>query len=230
MHIPDAVHTLERDLRAIFGNRMRSLVVYANLADPQRSATLVVVDGLTADDLHAAVGRMASWDDAGLETPLLVAVEEFARSLDAFPFEFGAILADHVVVAGADPFVGLRVDPAHLRHACEVQARSHLLHLREGYLETRGRGDAIADLLLRSSLPLAALLTSVARLNGGSRDADAAAAQIEREIAVPAGSLSRIVSLARRRDLPSDEARRLFPPYLDAVQKLTAHVDRWSPA
>jgi hypothetical protein len=111
-----------------------------------------------------------------------------------------------------------------------VQARSHLLHLREGYLETRDRGDAIADLLIRSSLPLAALLTSVARLNGGSREAAAAAAEIERAIEVPAGSLSRIVALARRRDLPSDEARRLFPPYLDAVQKLTAHIDRWSGA
>jgi hypothetical protein len=173
---------------------------------------------------------MASWDDAGLETPLFVAAEEFERSLDAFPFEFGAILADHAVVAGADPFVGLRVDPAHLRHACEVQARSQLLHLREGYLETRGRGDAIADLLLRSSLPLAALLASVARLNGGSHDADAAAAQVEGAIGVAAGSLSRIVALARRRDLPSDEARRLFPPYLDALQKLTAHIDRWSGA
>jgi hypothetical protein len=227
MHIPDAVHALERDLRAIFGSRLRSLVVYANLVDPDRSATLVVVDGLSSDDLQAAVSRMAAWDDDGLETPLLLATPEFERSLDAFPFEFGAILADHTVVAGSDPFVGLRVDPAHLRHACEVQARSHLLHLREGFLETRGRGDALADLLRQSSLPLAGLLTSVARLNGGPREPEAAAAQIERVVDVPAGSLSRIVALGRRRDLPSDEARRLFPPYLDALQKLTAHIDRW---
>ena len=35
---------------------------------------------------------------------------------------------------GADPFAGLRSSHRDLRRACEVQARSHVLHLREGYL------------------------------------------------------------------------------------------------
>ena len=68
----------------------------------------------------------------------MLAADEFARSLDAFPFEFSAILADHAVVSGKNPFEGLRVEPADLRRACEVQARGHLLHLRQGYMETRG--------------------------------------------------------------------------------------------
>src|SRR5688500_6638424 len=144
MDIPDAVHALDGDLRAIFGDRLRSLAVYTAVASDDRTATLAVVAGLSADDLRACAGRVAGWDDAGLATPLFVAADEFARSLDAFPFEFGAILADYAVVSGSDPFTGLSVDPAHLRQACEVQARSHLLHLREGFLETRGRGDALA--------------------------------------------------------------------------------------
>ncbi len=231
MHIPDAVHALERDLRAIFGDRLRSLVAYAALAGDEATSTLAVVDDLSAADLHVCVGHMAKWDDAGLETPLFVATREFERSLDAFPLEFGAILADHVVVAGSDPFAGLQVDPAHVRHACEVQARSHLLHLREGFLETHGRGDALGELILRSAAPLTALLKSVVRLEGAiARDGEAAAALVEREIGVPPGSLTGIVRLARRSDLPSDEARRLFPGYLDAVQRLTIHVDRWSAA
>ena len=46
--------------------------------------------------------------------------------------------------------------PADLRRACEVQARSHLLHLREGYIETRGRSDALAVAHCRgSAAPLA---------------------------------------------------------------------------
>src|SRR6185436_9820711 len=119
----------------------------------------------------------AGWQDAGLNTPLLVAEEEFGRSLDAFPFEFGGILADHVLVSGVDPFQGLRVDPADLRRACEVQARSHLLHLREGYLETQGRSDAIAELLSRSAAPLAALVKSVARLQDRTSNAATAPAR-----------------------------------------------------
>ena len=120
--------------------------------------TLAIVDTLSAGDLRACAGRMAAWHEAGLAAPLLVAAHEFARSLDAFPFEFGAILADHAVVSGASPFDGLSVDPADLRRACEVQARSHLLHLREGYLETRGRADALAVLIVRSAPACAALI------------------------------------------------------------------------
>jgi hypothetical protein len=229
MRIPDAVHALGRDLRTIFGDRLRSFVVYDAVADDDRTATMAVVDGLSADDLYACVGRVAEWDDAGLDTPLFVAAHEFGRSLDAFPFEFGAILADHVVIAGSDPFAGLQVDRAHLRHACEVQARSQLLHLREGFLETRGRGDLLAELLLRSAAPLAALLKSVARLDGAGPP-DSPATIVERKLGVPEGSLARIVGLTKRAELPSDEARRLFPGYLEAVQKLTAYVDAWGPA
>jgi hypothetical protein len=230
MDIPDAVQALDRDLRAIFGDRLRSLVVYAAIAGDDRTSTLAVVDGLSGEDLRACVGQVDAWDDAGLGTPLFVATHEFERSLDAFPFEFGAILADHAVVSGADPFAGLRVDPAYLRQACEVQARSHLLHLREGFLETRGRGDALAELMLRSAAPLVALLQSVARLEGMTAAADTAAALVEQRTGIPSGSLARIAQLTGRKDLSSDEARRLFPGYLDAVQRLTAFVDRWRAA
>src|SRR6185436_706169 len=179
MPISDAVTALDRDLRDIFGDRLRSVVAYATVDrlpnTPQ--PTLVVVAALTPADLRACAGRVAVWHDSGLATPLMLESPEFARSLDAFPFEFGAILADHVIVSGDDPFEGLRVDAADVRRACEVQARSHLLHLREGYIETQGRSDALADLVARSSAPLSALLKSVARLNGG-RDADPVLAEI----------------------------------------------------
>ena len=66
MDIPDAVRTLDRDLRAIVGDRLRSLVVYNAIAGDDRISTLAVVDGLSADDLRASVGRVAAWDDAGL--------------------------------------------------------------------------------------------------------------------------------------------------------------------
>ena len=125
MHISDAVRALDRDLHEVFGGRLRSVVAYAAAHDAARPLA----------------PTLAGWHDAGLATPLLLAAHEFGRSLDAFPFEFGAILANHAVVSGANPFEGLRIDPVDLRHAAEVQARSHLIHLREGYIETAGRGD-----------------------------------------------------------------------------------------
>ena len=121
----------------------------------------------------------------------VLAAHEFGRSLDAFPLEFGAILADHAVVSGADPFAGLRVDPAHLRQACEMQARSHLLHLREGYLETRGRGDALAELIAALGGAARRLLQSVARLEGMTAAGDPTPRRSSSsELGVPAGSLA----------------------------------------
>jgi plasmid stability protein len=112
-----------------------------------------------------------------------------------------------------------------------VQARSHLLHLREGYLETQGRGDVLADLVRQSSAPLTALLRNVARLEGETApDAEAAARAVERELGVPDRSFGAVVRLSPESRLSSDEARRLFPGYLDAVERLVAHVDRWSAA
>ena len=230
MKIPDAVQVLERDLRDIFGARLQSLVAYRAPGGSAPAPTLAVVDALTADDLRACADRVAAWHDAGLATPLLLGAQEFGRSLDAFPLEFGAILADHVVTFGSNPFDGLGVDPTHLRHACEIQARSHLLHLREGYVETRGRGDALAELVARSAAPFVALMMSVARLQGGAepREANAATVAMERALGLADGSLTEIMKLSAGGPLPSDTARRIFPAYLDAVERLTNYVDRWS--
>ncbi len=249
MSIPAAVRDLERDLRGIFGSRLQSLVVYG-----QRQATpaahrgghgaghgdhdhavpiraLAVVDAMTLDDLRASARQIERWHEAGLATPLVMEAREFERSLDAFPLEFGAILADHDLVSGSNPFAALTVDAADVRRACEVQARSHLLHLREGFLETRGRSDALSMLIVESAAPLAALVTSLARLDGRSGDPpEAAARHLERKIAMPDGTIAKVVGLAHAHDLASADAERLFAPYFDAVERIVAYVDGWRDA
>jgi hypothetical protein len=258
MHTPNAVTALDRDLRSIFGDRLRSLVMYglraqagadsgdpgdprnqhhdsqggrASQHQPDRPVThtLAVVDTLSIDDLRACTARVDAWHAGGLATPLVLAVQEFGRSLDAFPFEFGAILADHRLVSGSDPFDGLKVDMADLRRACEVQARGHWLHLREGYLETRGRGDALAVLIVESAPAFTALVTSVAQLDTAAVPADVAAAarHVERRLSLPS-TASEVVALAAVSEISSAEAERLFPPYLDTVERLVKYVDAWT--
>src|SRR6476620_4475179 len=213
MPISDAVTAIDRDLREMFGDRLRSVVAYAvtDRVPGTPQPMLVIVEALTPADLRDCAARVAQWQESGLATPLFLETAEFPRSLDVFPFEFGAILADHVVVSGDNPFGGLQLDAEDLRRACEVQARSHLLHLREGYIETQGRSDALAALITRSSGPLSALLRSVGRLKG-TQFAD--------------GVLGEIANL-NSKELSSDTARRLFPEYLSAVEHLTNEIDRW---
>jgi hypothetical protein len=244
MAIPDAVQGLERELRRVFGSRLQSLSMYGLRARPAHdphdshgghghaappTRTLAVIESLTADDLRACATSVESWHEAGLATPLLVAAGEFERSLDAFPLEFGAILADHVVVSGRAPFDSATVDPADVRRACEVQARSHLIHLREGFLETRGNGGALAVLVVRSAAAFAGLVSSFARLDGHAANDEATAARhVERMLGVAAGQITEVIRLAGADDISSEEAARIFPGYLDAVQRLVARVDQWS--
>jgi hypothetical protein len=242
MPIPDAVRALERDLRGIFGSRLQSLLVYGHRAAAHHASvghgadghhaapirTLALVESATLDDLRASAQQVDGWHDAGLATPLLLAAHEFEQSLDAFPLEFGAILADHLVVSGDNPFASLTVDPADVRRACEVQARSHLLHLREGFLETRGRADALSLLIVQSAPAFAALVTSLARLEGrATDDVSAAARHVERAVGLANGPIAEVAALAHAHDLPSEAAEQLFAPYLDAAEKIVQYVDRW---
>jgi hypothetical protein len=245
MDIPNAVGDLERDLRGIFGARIQSMIVYgqrrhaapapkghdehgAQHQGPRLTHTLAVVDALSTEDLRACASKVAAWHDKSLATPLLVATDEFERSLDAFPFEFGAILSDHVVVFGGSLFEQLQVDPADLRRACEVQARGHLLHLREGYLETLGRGDRLAVLIVDSAAAFAALVTHVAQLTGKSAtDVVAAARHVDHLLELGSSPSTDIVALAGTSEISSAEAERLFPAYLDMVEHLVDYLDGW---
>ena len=220
-HASNPLQTLESDLRGIFSARFQSLVHYGahSLApshdhghghhEPALVHTLAVVESLTSDDLRECAKRITSWHDAGLATPLILPTVELAQSLDVFPFEYSAILADHVLVAGTNPFAGVRIEPSDLRWACEVQARSHLLHLRQGYVEARGRSDALSVLIVRSAPAWASLLQNVARLEN-------------KEAAVD--DVSKLVGV---KEISNDDAVRLFPSYLDAAERLTTEVDGW---
>jgi hypothetical protein len=224
MSIPEPVGRLERDLRGIFGPRLSSLTMYGNRsagggnghhtahghhAAHPATHTLAIVEGLSNADLRACAARVDAWHEDGLATPLFISRNEFAASLDAFPLEFGGIIADHAVVYGKSPFDGLAVDRADLRRAVEVQARGHLLHLREGFVETRGRSDALAVLIVDSAQALGALLSSVARLEGGTTS----------------GILAEVAALARVREISNAEAERIFPPYLDDMEQLVRRID-----
>jgi hypothetical protein len=224
---------LLHDLRQIAGSRLRALVVFGAHAAADHSRTpdgpvhtLAIVDRFELGDLEACAAQSAAWTREGLATPLIVGAGEFADSLDAFPVEFGAIIARHEVVDGPDPFAALSVRPEDLRRACEVQARAHLLHLREGFIESRGEPSAIARLVTESAAPLLTLVTNVARVGGyaGGAPADAAA-HVQQIAGIPNTALVDVVGLAAGSPAAIDPAR-VFPAYLAAVDRLTAYIDR----
>jgi hypothetical protein len=234
----DVRHTLERfasDLRRLFADRLGALVVFGPhapddlgraTAGTEPVSTLALVERLEFADLEACARRHREWSRRGLATPLVLDTQEFARSLDAFPLEFGAIIARHAVLVGRDPFAGLRVRPDDLRRACEVQARSHVLHLREGYLEAGGDPAAIADLVTRSAPALRALLVNLSLLDERTTDEAAALAEHAARIAGASGAVFAGVLALPAAAVPAVDAARLFPSYLSAMDQLARAIDR----
>ena len=195
---------------------------------------MALVTLLDIVDLDACARAARSWHRQGLATPLILPEHEFRRSLDAFPLEYSEMLRAHTHVYGTDPFAGMVIPPHDLRRECETQVKSHLLHLREEYIETGGRPEAVAA-LVRASVPaFAALLRSVARLHGGGAS-DRAASTIEgaRAAQLPDGIVSAVLALEPQRQegaVGSTDPARLFPEYLSAVEQLATFVDRWRTA
>lgn len=219
---------LVADLRRIFGERLRSVVAYGDQGDAVPLTCLALVASLEATDLDACARAVHGWHRQGLATPLLVPEHEFRRSLDAFPLEYSEILRAHAHVYGPDPFEGVEVVREDLRRALETQVKSHLLHLREEYVEAGGRPHAVAEIVRTAAPGLAALLRSVARVQGSAAtDRTAATLEGARLAALPDGVVTGILALEEPRGLTSTDPARLFPEYLAAVERLAAFVDAW---
>ena len=229
-----AAESLTRDLGGIFRGRLLSIVVYGGRVDGNATAplqSLALVSSLTAADLEACAHLVGDWTRGGIGTPLILPDGEFRASLDVFPLEYGEIVRAHTLVYGTDPFDGVSISAGDLRLACEAQAKSHLLHLRQGYVQTGGRLPAVARLVAQSAPAFAALLRNVGRLTGvQTADRMEATRQGAKAAGLSLDTVDAILALESPSALPASDPARLFPDYLAAVERLAAVVDQWRAA
>lgn len=226
-----AAAALAADLRNIFSSRLRSLVVYGARIDGDDAAPLTclaLVDSIALSDLEACARMASHWERHGLAIPLILPEQEFHQSLDTFPLEYGEIIRAHEVVVGTNPFEGASIAREDLRRACETQIKSHLMHLREGFIESGGQPQAVARLVAASAPAFAALLRNVGRLSGaGMVNRSEATLAGARAAELPAGVVNDVLTLERQATMPTTDAARLFPDYLAAVEQLARTVDAW---
>ena len=140
-----AVGRLVAHLQAVFGRRLASVLAYGPWVVESPSAvlppldtpinTLALVDELDFADLSACAERAPDWWRR--DSPCRCSSRGTSSSRRSMRSHSSSahIIARHVNLTGTDPFEGMRVRDEDLRRACEVQVRSHLIHLREGFLE-----------------------------------------------------------------------------------------------
>ena len=226
-----AALALATDLRNVFGDRLRSIVAYGPQLDGHADAPLTclaLVGTLTMGDLEECARKEAHWRRSGVATPLILPDAEFRSSLDAFPLEYGEIIRAHERVFGDDPFAGVAIAREDLRRACETQIKSHLVHLREGFIEAGGRPTAVGDLVGASAAAFTALLRHVAWLGGNHQPGRLAATREGARVAgIPENVVTDMLALEQRETVPTTDPAKLFPDYLAAVEQLARAVDAW---
>lgn len=214
---------MAEDLRRVFETRFVALVT------SEHQTTAAFVTSIAPDDLDAVGSLVETWTRERLGTPLLVTVDEFRRSLDTFPAEYQSLLDHHVVIDGVPPFDGVRINPDDLRRACEVQARGHLIHLRQGWIDAHGSSRRLEALLVRSAAPLRLVLSNLAQLQGEDHADDAAlAAFASRAAGMSADLVRAVLALDAETPAPHRLVPRL-PDYLADAGRLWAFVDGWRP-
>jgi hypothetical protein len=230
-----SLDVLTRDLDEIFGSRLQSLVVYAGHQADGSVHSCALVDGLGFRDLVSCLPLTESWHHRGIAVPLLLSADELRRTVDIFPLEYSSIIADYAVVRGADPFKGVSVPVEDIRRATEAQAKSHLIHLREAFLESHGETTRVAQLIAASAAPLRALLTNIARLPdkahaplepAGQSD-EALAKMAEARMGVPAKLVRDVLASSAGGHSAIVDPSHLLANYIDAAQKIWEYVDRW---
>jgi hypothetical protein len=232
----DILARLVGDLESVFRERLKAIVLYGASAHlpgsraggPRDIAyTLAVVDSLTVTDLRACAAFAPSWRDGRVATPLMLTPQSLRRSLDVYPLEFAEILAEHRVLYGAHPFNGLAVSRADLRRACEVHARGHALHLREGYVESGADPRRLARIVVDSAVPLAGLLAGFSRLEGETRDAHAFLDGLASRARFDPNVFRAVDEAGRTGSISGADAESFFPRYIEAVERLVTYIDEW---
>jgi hypothetical protein len=224
-----ALATLTADLRRIFGVSLRGLVAYGLTRDPDGELhTLAIAERVTFEHLAACASATDGWRRAGLAVPLLLSEHEFRRTLDVFPIEYDAIIRDHLVIDGEDPLADAQVAEADLRRACEEQAKSHLIHLREAFLE-RSREPAALRRLIASSAPaFRTVLLNIARLGGApTGPSHAPVAEVAaKTIGLDRSVVQEVLSYRETGSAAADPTA-LLARYLEAAEQVWRFVDGW---
>jgi hypothetical protein len=233
--IQKRLQTYVKEVTAVFGEQLEGILLYGSAARgeffPGRSNLniLLLVSSYDSAVLkqYSAVHRQ--WSKEQILAPLFLTEEELHRSAAVFPLEFLEIQEQHRVLGGRDPFIGFHVKTDRLREAVVQGLASHVLRLRQRYVEGGGGEEATMILLPLSITATLPLLRGVQRLLGRPvlSHSDAVIEDVAAQLKLDLQGLLDCWLLKRGQITPGlHEVPRLFDRYLQAATLLARTVEQ----
>ena len=237
--LPDATQKLLRtyvkEVTGKFGEQLEGLILYGSAVRgefiPGRSNLniLLLVSSYDSAVLKQYSALHRQWSKEQIVAPLFLTEKELPVSAGVFPLEFLEIQEQHRVLAGRDPFIGFHVKTDRLREAVVQGLMSHLLRLRQRYVEGNGGEAATAILLPLSITSTIPLLRGIQRLLGRPvlSHSDAVIKDVAEQFKLDLQSFLDVLLLKRGQISPgSHEMPHFFDRYLQAATLLTREVEQ----
>ena len=227
---------LAADLQKAYGDDLVSAVLYGSAARGEYHEgisdlnVLVLLRSTDAASLRRSSELARAWAAGGNPPPMVLGADEWRRSADVFPIEMSDIRDAHRVLLGADPFVGVEIDPRDLRLQAENELKGKYVQLRQGYLLAAGQPEELGNLVKRSLSTFLVLFRAVLRLAGdhaSARDPEEVIRRTALHVGFDAAPLVEVLAARRRGEKmrPRGDAPEVVA-YLDAVGRVVEWVDR----
>lgn len=237
--LPDDIQKLlqayVKEVAGVFGTQMEGLLLYGSAVRgeffPGRSNLniLLLVSSYDSALLKQYSSLHRRWNKEQIMVPLFLTEEELRMSAAVFPLEFLEIQEQHRVLGGRDPFIGFHVKTDRLKEAVVQGLASHVLRLRQRYVEGGGGDEATTMLLPLSITSTLPLLRGIQRLLGRpvlSRS-DAVIEDVAAQLKLDLRSFLDTWLLKRGQISPGpSEVPRLFDRYMQAAAALTHAVEQ----
>ena len=223
-----------KEVKGKFGEQLEGMLLYGSAVRgefiPGRSNLniLLLVSSYDSAVLKQYIALHRQWSKEQIVVPLFLTEEELHLSAAVFPLEFLEIQEQHRVLGGRDPFIGFHVKIDRLREAVVQGLMSHLLRLRQRYVEGGGSNEATTILLPLSITSTIPLLRGVQRLLGRPvlSHSDAVIKDVAEQLHLDLQGMLDALLLKRGQISPGpQEAPRLFDRYLQASTLLTRAVE-----
>lgn len=192
--------------------------------------SVLVVESVDAHVLSVLARIGPSMGRKRFRAPLLMTPDYIGRSCDVFAVEWLDFQAFHQTVRGPDPFESLVFDKQHVRLQCEKQFKLAQIQMRQGYITSAERKDALAAVLTNIAKEMLPYLRAMLWLQNIERSSSFVKTvdQIRTHCSVDLECFK--IAFAFRyeklRQKP-EQMRDLFSHALNSIESLSQVADRW---
>lgn len=225
------------ELENLFNKDLRCVCLFGPSVQGQFIAgttevnVLIVLDNYQSSNLRQLAPAVQAARREFLLEPLLFTNLDLLDSTDVFPLRILQVKRSYRLLSGIDVLKELTIQPEHIRLACEREAKSIVMRLRQLYLIQSGLRPFWREALIESVTVLFQLLRCALELSGIAipEEEEGLLELSEREMGVDPAAIMRVFLLKFQNDRNERQnLEQIFLQYLNTVECVSRYIDRLS--